>query len=76
MGRRSYRREVPETSVLQMKAIGRWMQVGGLIVLPLAMVMELSHVLGRRVGVADMLLMLLFGFSLFYVGRIVEGYAR
>jgi hypothetical protein len=42
----------------------------------LAMVMELSHVLGRRVGVADMLLMLLFGFSLFYVGRIVEGYAR
>jgi hypothetical protein len=59
-----------------MKALGQWMQIGGLIVLPAAILLELSHALGRRVGVADMLLMMVFGFSLFYIGRIVEGYSR
>ncbi|GIW94300.1 MAG: hypothetical protein KatS3mg110_2341 [Pirellulaceae bacterium] len=59
-----------------MRVLGKCMQIGGLIILPVAMVMELSHLLGRRIGVADMLIMLLFGFSMFYIGRILEGYAR
>jgi hypothetical protein len=59
-----------------MKALGKLMQVGALIVLPLSMVLELTKFLGRDFGVSDMVLMLLFGFALFWAGRLVEGYAR
>lgn len=58
-----------------MKSVGRLMQIGGLILLPLAMFMELSGQLGRR-GVAELLLMLVTGAAAFALGRFIEGYTR
>lgn len=58
-----------------MKALGRLLQLGGLILLPLSMFMELTGGLGRPFGVSDMVIMLVFGASAFGAGRIVEGYA-
>ena len=58
-----------------MKSLGRLLQIGGLILLPLAMLMELSGQLGRR-GVAELLLMLVVGAAAFALGRFIEGYAR
>ena len=58
-----------------MRQFGRLLQVSALVVLPLAMVTQLTGVLGRPVGVSEMLLMLVFGAALFYLGRIVEGYS-
>lgn len=58
-----------------MKSLGRFLQLAGLILLPLSMFMELTDGLGRAFGVSDMVIMLVFGFAVFYVGRIVEGYA-
>ncbi|MFO0817453.1 MAG: hypothetical protein U1A77_05900 [Pirellulales bacterium] len=58
-----------------MRFIGRALQWTGLIVLPLAMVMELTGGLGRRVGVSDMVLMLGYGVIAFSLGRVLEGLA-
>ena len=58
-----------------MKSLGRFLQIGGLILLPLAMFMELSGQLGRR-GVTELLLMLVAGAVAFMLGRFIEGYAR
>ena len=58
-----------------LKSLGRLLQIGGLILLPLAMFMELSGQLGRR-GVAELLLMLVTGAAAFVLGRFIEGYAR
>lgn len=58
-----------------MKALGRLLQIGGLVLLPLSMFMEVTGGLGRAFGVSDMVIMLVFGFAAFYAGRIVEGYA-
>ncbi len=58
-----------------MKPLGRLLQIGGLVLLPLAVLMELSGQLGRR-GVAELLLMLVVGASAFMLGRFIEGYAR
>lgn len=58
-----------------MKYLGRLLQIGGLILLPLAMLMEFSGQLGRR-GVAELLLMLVAGAGAFVLGRLIEGYAR
>ena len=60
----------------RMRAFGRFLQIAGLIALPLAMVMELTGGLGRPFGVSDMVIMLVFGAAAFGLGRIVEGYAR
>jgi hypothetical protein len=59
-----------------MSAIGRLLQILGLILLPLAMVMELTGALGRSFGLSDMVIMLVFGAAAFYIGRYMEGYAR
>jgi len=59
-----------------MQQLGKVFQFVGLALLPLAMVMELTGGLGRDSGVSDMLVMLVFGAAIFYVGRIMEGYAR
>ncbi len=56
-----------------MRIVGRLLQLAGLVLLPLSMVLELNDSLGRGFGVSDMLVMLVFGFGLFYVGRLVEG---
>ena len=58
-----------------MKSLVRLLQIGGLILLPLAMLMELFGQLGRR-GVAELLLMLVVGAAAFALGRVIEGYAR
>ena len=57
-----------------MKALGRFLQVLGLVLLPLSMAMELSGGLGRSFGVSDMVVMLVFGATAFGVGRLLEGY--
>lgn len=59
-----------------MRAIGRFMQFAGLVVLPLAMLLELTGGLERSFGVSEMVIMLVFGVAIFGVGRLVEGYAR
>ncbi len=59
-----------------MKTFGRALQWMGLIILPLAMVMELTGGLGRRVGVSDMVLMLGYGVISFVLGRMLEGMAN
>ncbi len=59
-----------------MKSLGRSLQFFALALLPLAMVAEMSGALGRKFGVSDMLVMLVFGLAIFGIGRIVEGYAN
>ena len=61
---------------LLMRVIGRFLQMLGLILLPLSMVMELTDGLGRSFGVSDMVLMLAFGSAAFLFGRLIEGYAK
>jgi hypothetical protein len=59
-----------------MRFLGRSLQLFGLVILPLAMVLELSKLLGRDFGVSDMVIMLVAGAAAFLTGRIIEGYAR
>ena len=58
-----------------MRGIGRLMQLIGMIILPLAMLLELTGGLGRAAGLSQMVLMLVFGTAVFYCGRLLEGYA-
>lgn len=58
-----------------MKLVGKSLQLVALVLLPLAMLLELSGALGRDSGVADLLLMLVFGAVAFALGRFLEGYA-
>jgi hypothetical protein len=58
-----------------MKAIGRSLQFGGLVVLPVSMLLELSGMLGRFY-VSHMVIMMVFGIAAFLLGRLLEGYAR
>jgi hypothetical protein len=55
--------------------LGRGLQLFGLIILPLGIILELTGHLGRR-GLAELLLIMVFGFAAFHLGRIIEGYAR
>lgn len=59
-----------------MKFFGRSLQILGLGLLPLSMVIELTGGGGESFGTRDMLVMMVFGVSAFYVGRILEGHAR
>jgi len=52
------------------------MQVLALVLLPFAMLMQLTGALGRKFGLDSMLLMMLFGIAAFCLGRVVEGYGR
>jgi hypothetical protein len=54
---------------------GRVLQILGLVMLPLGIILELTGQLGRR-GVAELLLIMVFGFAAFHLGRVIEGYAR
>ena len=58
-----------------MRTIGKLMQFSGLGLLPVFVALELSGALGRGSGVAELLLAMIFGGALFYLGRIIEGYA-
>jgi hypothetical protein len=62
-------------TILRMKTLGKYLQILGLVILPAAMLMELTGVLGRK-GVSEMVIMLVFGAASFCVGRVIEGYAR
>jgi hypothetical protein len=58
-----------------MVLIGRLLQYTGLIALPVAVLLELSNLLDRSFGLSEMLVMLVFGFCAFHVGRYLEGFA-
>ena len=58
-----------------MKPIGRFLQYVGLFLLPLSMLLELTDSLGRNFGVSQMVIMLIFGFCAFQLGRYLEGHA-
>lgn len=58
-----------------MKIVGRLLQYIGLCALPIAILLELSKMLGRSFGLSQMLIMLVFGFCSFQVGRYMEGFA-
>ena len=55
-----------------MRNLGRLLQFVGLVLLPVSMMLELVE----SIGVKQMVIMLVFGTVAFYLGRIVEGYAR
>jgi hypothetical protein len=52
------------------------MQWLGLTILPLAVFLELSRAVSQSFGVRQMLVMLVFGAALFWLGRLLEGYSR
>jgi len=58
-----------------MRALGRAFQQLALLILPIAVVLEISGVLGRSFNVADLLKALIFSVLLFIIGRMIEGYA-
>lgn len=58
-----------------MHVFGRLLQYIGLFTLPAAIVLELGQLLGRSFGLSQMLVMMVFGFCAFQVGRYLEGYA-
>jgi hypothetical protein len=57
-----------------MQAFGRTLQIAGLVILPLSIMLELSGSLARSFGLNEMLIMLVFGACVFYLGRYLEGY--
>jgi len=58
-----------------MRALGKSLQIAGLILLPLSMIMQLTNVLGRTIHLSEMVIMLVTGVTAFYLGRLLEGYA-
>lgn len=54
--------------------VGRGLQWFGLAALPLGIFLELTGNLGRR-SIADLLLIMVFGFAAFHLGRMLEGIA-
>lgn len=63
-----------------MRTFGRWLQIIGLTLPPLAILLNLlpADSTGRALlsGVGQMLAVLVAALCLFWMGRIVEGYAR
>lgn len=55
-----------------MKPLGRGLQWVALVLLPLAMILQIDE----RITLGQMLTLWIAGISLFWIGRIVEGYAR
>jgi len=62
-----------------MRTLGKLLQVAGLVVLPFAMMMQVTAGVRAPTGsgftVSAMLLMTVLGVGLFSIGRIIEGYA-
>ena len=59
------------------RSLGKAMQVAGLVILPVAMLMQLTGGIRAPTGsftVSAMLIMMVAGVVLFLLGRIVEGY--
>jgi uncharacterized protein YggT (Ycf19 family) len=62
-----------------MQTVGKLLQVAGLVLLPVAMVMQVTRGIRAPTGgvtVSAMLLMMVFGVVLFLLGRVLEGYGR
>ena len=55
--------------------VGRTLQFLGLALLPLGILLEVTGRLGRQ-GVAELFLIMAFGFAAFHIGRYMEGYAK
>ena len=64
-----------ELSFHGMDLLGRYLQLCGLFVLPLGMLLELTGALGRSFGLSEMIIMLVFGVSAFWFGRLLQGYS-
>ncbi len=64
-----------ELSFHGMNSLGRFLQLFALSALPLAMLLELTGALGRSFGLSEMLIMLVFGVSAFWFGRLLQGYS-
>jgi hypothetical protein len=59
------------------RALGKAMQVAGLVILPIAMLMQLTGGIRAPTGpfsVSAMLILMVAGVAVFCLGRIVEGY--
>jgi hypothetical protein len=54
---------------------GRTLQTLGLVALPVGMFLEITGSLGRR-SIADLLLIMIFGFAAFHLGRMLEGFSN
>jgi hypothetical protein len=59
-----------------MRAIGRGLQLVGLIALPVGCFLELTGGLGLTFGLSQLIFTLSFGVIAFVLGRYLEGYAR
>jgi hypothetical protein len=62
-----------------MRSLGKFLQLAGLTILPVAMLMQLTGGLRAPTGgvsVSVMLLMMVGGVVAFVLGRFVEGYGR
>jgi hypothetical protein len=59
-----------------MRSLGKGLQILGLVLLPLACMMEMQFGSLGRGTVANMLLMMIAGVIAFVLGRYIEGYAR
>jgi hypothetical protein len=58
-----------------LRSLGKLLQVAGLVILPAAMVMQLTSAL-RTHSISVMLLLMVFGAAIFGLGRILEAYGR
>jgi len=55
-----------------MRVVGRLMEILGLALPLLAIVLQLAE----RISVGQMLIMLVAAVSMFYLGRMIQGYSR
>lgn len=55
-----------------MATFGRWLQIIGLVAPPLTIILQLQE----QITSGQMLQLLIVALCLFFIGRIVEGYAR
>jgi hypothetical protein len=55
-----------------MRGLGRFLQLGALVLLPLCILLQLS----AAIDIRQMLLMLVMGVAAFLLGRLLEGYGR
>jgi hypothetical protein len=64
-----------------LRSLGKLMQVAGMVILPVAMLLQLTSGSGMRAptgifSVSAMLVLMVFGVVLFVLGRYIEAYAR
>jgi hypothetical protein len=63
-----------------MRTFGKLLQVIGLVILPVAMMMQVTSgsraSTGAGFSVSTMLVMMVLGVAVFSVGRLLEGYAK